>query len=238
MQNRQRMTGHVRFTAAREIAFVLISLVGGACASTAPGARPHDMSVRDHDRAAKAHDEAATSLPAQCAQRQTPAPCWKSLDHEQLDEHRRVAAQHRAASAVLRDAENQACTGISDEDRDTSPFERVEDISRVADLFETPPVYTKVAPPRRAVGVVVTFRAVPGLTAEWLQRLVDCHLARSAALGHVLPEMHDCPLVPRGASALARSVGNGFAVEIRGSDEAAVDEIRARGQRLRERASR
>lgn len=196
------------------------------------------MSVHDHDQASKAHDDAATSLEAECAQLPKSAPCWKSRDDALVKEHRDVAAQHRAASAALRDAENQTCAGISDEDRDTSPFERLQDITSVADLLETAPPYTKVAPPRRVVGVVVTFRAVPGLTAEWLQRLVDCHLARSAALGHVLPEMHDCPLVPRGTSARVRSVGNGFAVEVRGDDDKAVDEISARGKRLLERTAR
>jgi hypothetical protein len=83
------------------------------------------------------------------------------------------------------------------------------------------------------VGTVVTFRAVPGMTAEWLQRVVNCHLARNASLGHAVPEMPECPRVPRGAQARVRSTGDGFAVEIRSDDEAAAREILARARRLR-----
>jgi hypothetical protein len=70
------------------------------------------------------------------------------------------------------------------------------------------------------------------MTAEWLQRLVECHLARNAALGHVVPEMPNCPLVPRGVAAKVRSVGNGFAVEIEAGDPDTLREIQARSQRL------
>jgi hypothetical protein len=58
------------------------------------------------------------------------------------------------------------------------------------------------------------------MTTEWLQRSVDCQLARNAALGHVVPEMPDCPLIPNGVEAHVRSVGNGFAVEIKSNDPA------------------
>jgi hypothetical protein len=127
-----------------------------------------------------------------------------------------------------------ACVGISPADRDLSPFERVADIVSVEPLTEE--VGTAKIKRTETVGAVVTFRAVPGLTAEWLQRIIDCHVARNAALGHVVPEMPNCPLVPRGVHARVRSVGNGFAVEIRGDNEVAVNEIRARSQRLNPRA--
>ena len=77
------------------------------------------------------------------------------------------------------------------------------------------------------VGATITFRAVRGLTREWLQRLVDCHLARNAALGHDVPEMPECPLVPPGVTARVSSVGAGFAVEVRAdTDEGAVEVLR------------
>jgi hypothetical protein len=38
----------------------------------------------------------------------------------------------------------------------------------------------------RTEGAVISFRATPGLTAQWLQRVIDCHLARNAALGHTV----------------------------------------------------
>jgi hypothetical protein len=78
----------------------------------------------------------------------------------------------------------------------------------------------------------VTIRAVPGLTAEWLQRVVDCHVARNAALGHVVPEMPYCPLVPKGVHATVSSVHGGFAVAIRADDGEGAQEVLRRAEAL------
>jgi hypothetical protein len=83
------------------------------------------------------------------------------------------------------------------------------------------------------VGASVTFRAVPGLTAEWLQRIVECHVARNNALGNNVPEMAYCPLVPKGVTAKVNSVGNGFAVEIRSDDPDTAKEVLRRAQALK-----
>lgn len=213
-----------------------VIVVFAACGT--PGTNPHDMSVAGHERTAREHELAGDEIVRKCAQRHSEpaialvAPCWTSRSEQMVKAHRDAAAQHRAASAALRDAEASACAGIAAEDRDMSPFENPEDIVAVERLVESVPPTAKLAPLPREVGVVVTFRAVPGLTAEWLQRIVDCHLARNAALGHVVPEMPNCPLVPRGVSAHVRSVGNGFAVEVRAEDRDTVREIRARAERL------
>lgn len=63
------------------------------------------------------------------------------------------------------------------------------------------------------------FRAVPGITAESLQRVVDCHLARNGAIGHETsaPEMA-IPDASCGAQASVRLVGDDFAVAIRADD--------------------
>lgn len=85
---------------------------------------------------------------------------------------------------------------------------------------------------QKEVGATVVFRAVPGMTAEWLQRVVDCHLARAAAVGHDMPEMSYCPLMPNGVKAKVTSVGNGFAVNLSADDAATVAEIQKRAQAL------
>lgn len=87
-------------------------------------------------------------------------------------------------------------------------------------------------PEEHLVGAVVTVRAVEGLTTEWLQRVVGCHLARNAAVGHDMPEMPGCPLVPKGASASVSSAGAGFAVTIRSADDEAAADILARARGL------
>lgn len=221
---------------------LLISLTG--CAST-PGAKPHDMSTAGHEEHAKAEDATARGHTAQydptamapsddgCRRRvgthsgETFGTCWTSWanpteEHLQMAEkHRKMAADHRAASQALRDAEASACVGLSPDDRDMSPFLHREDVASVAPL-NTQQV-GKTAP--RLVGATIVFRAVPGLTEERLQRIVACHLARNASVGHNAPEMPYCPLVPKGAAAAVSSVGGGFAVAVRSEDSGGAQEI-------------
>src|SRR5699024_11191603 len=112
------------------------------------------------------------------------------------ERHRKLAEKHRAASKALVDAEQRFCSGIPEADRDTSPFYHREDLRAVQGLKNAPDasdVYSggatsaveiqqiekEVVGPGGLQGARVTFRAVPGMTAEWLQRVVDCHLARN-----------------------------------------------------------
>lgn len=236
----------------RSIAPISIVLALLGCTSS-QAVRPDDMSTAEHSQEARTHERAgnaaearydpeATVVETNCG---TPiqngrigieavVPCWTSVSNptephrERAEQHRQQAAEHRAASQVLRDAESQACAGIPEMDRDMSPFDHSEDISSVEPHTE---INVTNIPPQRTTGAVVTFRAVPGMTAEWLQRVVDCHLARNASLGNEVPEMPNCPLVPRGTEARVASVGNGFAVTIRSDDEASSREILARAQR-------
>jgi len=104
-----------------------------------------------------------------------------------------------------------------------SPFAHRDDIRSVQPLQETQQVGKGTI--SRQVGARVVFRANPGMTAEWLQRVVDCHLARAAAAGHEMPEMDYCPLMLPGVTARVTSVGDGFAVDIRSNDPATQDAI-------------
>lgn len=235
---------------------LLIALPALSCATT-PGAGPHEMGTAQHEAAAQQEDTTASGHAAQydstatvtrerCGPRAGAArradialdPCWTSFSNptdvhrRTAEEHRRHAADHRAGSAALRAAEGRACVGIDADDRDISPFEHTEDIAGVAPLKIPNPNSVGKLPNEALVGATVTFRAVPGMTAEWLQRVVDCHLARNASLGHVVPEMPNCPLVPNGATATVASTGSGFAVSIRSNDPSTAKEILARAQRL------
>jgi hypothetical protein len=229
---------------------LLATILLAACTSTAPGARPHDMSSAQHEREANREADAAD----RDASKYDPnarvviqgcgpydAVCWRSKRNPtaefrtKAEEQRRAAAEHRAASAALREAEAKACVGVDAEDRDISPFERSEDIARVEPLTEQRWTGKGRAPDTVIVGARVVFLAVPGLTAEKLQREVDCHLARASVLGHNLPEMPDCPLVPNGAKARVLSTAQGLAVEVRADDQAAATDIVARAERLKAR---
>ena len=221
-----------------------------ACAST-PGAQPSDMSMAQHEQAAGAHEAQAASHGAQfnpnapttqtsaTPQSQcsfTNAGCWTSISNptqQHMDEaakHRKMAADHRAASQALRDTEAWACVGVSSDDRDMSPFHHQDDITSVQPA--TVHIWGK-QPRDQVVGAVVTFHAVPGMTAEWLQRVVDCHVARNNALGNDVPEMPYCPLVPKGITATVSSTGDGFAVRIESQDPKTSAEVLRRAQALK-----
>ena len=229
---------------------MMLLCAGWGCRST-PGAEPHDMSTAGHEASASGHEAEATRHEAMYSPEarearercrrdpvavDTSSPCWTSVrnpteEHRrEAEQHRQMAADHRAGSQVLRDAEARACVGISEMDRDMSPFERGADIASVAPLVVRTVTAREVV--NRTVGVTVTFRPVPGLTAEWLQRVVNCHLARNAALGHSMPEMPRCPLVPNGVSATVSSTGDGFAVAIQADDPAALEDLQRRAQAL------
>jgi hypothetical protein len=207
------------------------------------------MSAAQHEQAAAAHEAQATGHAEQYnpnAQTQTSnysnesqcsyGGCWTSVTNptkqhmEDAEKHRKMAADHRAASQSLRDAEARACAGISNDDRDISPFYHREDITSVQ------PAYIRRVGKQAGdeqVGVIVTFRAVRGVTAEWLQRVVDCHIARNNALGNDVPEMPYCPLVPKGITAKVSSTGDGFAVRIEATDSSTIKEVLRRAQALK-----
>jgi hypothetical protein len=201
-------------------------------------AAQHDAMARAEDRSAAEqavqHDPNTAAQATRCPDNR--APCWSSVLNPtaaqvaEADRHRKLAAEHRAASQALRDAEARACVGLTDADRDMSPFMHREDIASVQELVTKTTVGKSTSP--RQVGAVVALRAVPGLTAQWLQRVVDCHLARNAALGHNVPEMPYCPLVPNGVAATVAPTATGFAVEVRSDDTAVAQEILRRAQGL------
>lgn len=219
--------------------FVTMTACGGAS-----GTQPHDMSVPGHEAAAAQedsqaeehaaqHDPAAAKTEERCTAGKNRV-CWADTSTDghmkSAEEHRELAAKHRAASKALVDAEARACEGISEEDRDMSPFEHRADIVSVSKLQKEKQVGKSTA--TSDVGATIVFRATPGLTAEWLQRVVDCHLARNAAVGHDMSEMPSCPLVPRNVQAKVRSVGDGFAVDVSSDDPRTVTDIWSRAQQL------
>jgi hypothetical protein len=99
-----------------------------------------------------------------------------------------------------------------------SPFEHREDVIRIAPVPH---------------GALVVFRAVPTLTADVLQKIVDCHIARNAAVGNDMPEMPDCPLVPKNVTAHVEETRYGlFEVTITSEDDASAAEVLRRAKRL------
>lgn len=160
------------------------------------------------------------------------------------DYHRKLADKHRAASQALRDAEQRFCSGLPESDRDSSPFYHREDIVLVEAIKKPVKNYgylgggnsvTQIQPisePGNLLGARITFRAVPGMTGEWLQRLVDCHLARNVVVSAADQNMSFCPLAVPHATANVVSAHAGFAVDVTSEDEVSVREIVKRAAAL------
>lgn len=184
---------------------IIAGAIMTACTGAAAGTRPDDMSVAGHDAAAVRWVSSAQPNPS-------------------------VAAQHHAASQALTDAEDRACNGVAPSDRATSPFSRRRDIESVAPLYGPVGAVSEGPTSNQLIGASVSFRSVPGLTREWFQRVVDCHLAHNASFGHPVAEMQNCPLVPKNVSAVVRSSGADFIVDVSSKDSTVAQEILRRAQ--------
>lgn len=232
----------------------LVAIAATAACGHAAGTRPHDMSEAEHQHAADEESRLADTHGPQFEQgAQVRVPicdstttgqggrpiCWTDtvnpteVHRERAEEHRRLAEEHRRASEALRTAEERACGGIAEADRDLSPFAHAEDIRSVEELTATR--QTGKVSTDHQVGATVTMSAVPGLTPQWLQRVVDCHLARNAALGHQGGGMPLCPLVPKDVTASVRALRDGFAIDISAQEPATAAEVLRRALLLKNR---
>lgn len=215
----------------RSIEVLAVAILGLGCASA--GTHPHDMSAAGHEAAARTEHERAEQASAR-ALRGCPGydsaeachPGWTGFQSptkrhlEEARTSRRLAEKHRASSNALRDAEARACQSIPDAERDTSPFFHVEDIVSIEHIPVD--VGQNVLSGRRVV-----FRALPGMTKEWLQRLMDCHVARNAAFGY--GHGHDlayCPLAVKAVTARVTDHPLGWSIDLRPDSQEAAHELR------------
>jgi hypothetical protein len=219
------------------ISMLGVATIAGAGCATA-GTRPHDMSAAQHERAAAAADDEATEHasrfdPAQTTsvrQRAGWGEANPTAEHRhEADKLRAEAAKHRAAAQALRDAEARSCGAVPADDRDLGPFFHREDVERVE------PFYANTGRNRTLRGATITYKPVAGLTAEAMQRNIDCHLARNAALGFDAPEMAHCPLASRGVQATARDSRGRVVVEVSANDPSVANALLARAKLLERR---
>jgi hypothetical protein len=158
---------------------------------------------------------AASLVAAACSPTQTAAfRGMTAVDHE------REAAtlspgddaspsEHLAAAKGLRDAEQVACAEVPESDRNKGPFARRDRILYVEEVRD------RVTPkgPSQTFGVAVYLRATPGITEQWLDRVVECHRAHFAVVGVGATESPD-PLLARDARVTVASTRDGFCIQI------------------------
>jgi hypothetical protein len=124
-------------------------------------------------------------------------------------------------------AEQAACAEVPDADRDQGPFARRDRIVGVEELEER--ANTKVAP--HPVGAAVYVRAAPGMTQQWLDRVIECHLAHRAATGAVAAGADASPFVPD-AQVSVSSRATSFRVAITSKDLDTARSVIAKAERL------
>jgi hypothetical protein len=205
--------------------------LAGACAS-GPGHPPSVPATGEPIAAANQGETSGAREDLQGISDGTPCGepvCWTSTSNptleqaQQMAELRHSAAMFRTTARALTAAEDRACAGLDQEERDVSPFYHRDDIVSVRTSSEK--ARTEKGTYVRTTGARVQFRAVPGLTAERLRLQVSCQMARAAAAGYGMPETSYCPLWLSGIEAAVFVMGNGFAVEITAEDTQTVEEI-------------
>jgi hypothetical protein len=153
-------------------------------------------------------------------------PCWTGLinpserHRQEAERLRQDAARHRAQASALLRAEQQACSGIDQDEIDHSPFFHGEDILAVE--------------PYRVDGALrgarVWFRKVPGLTVEWMRKDISCQQARAAVMGDDETFQSYCPLMLPGVIATVEDTPRGLLVILRAEREDVAGAVLARAQ--------
>jgi hypothetical protein len=155
-------------------------------------------------------------------------PCWDAA--EELAEHRRFFAEResrlaraeRRTAAHMVETELAACRGLSPRELEHSPFAHRREIAEVI--------------PHRVTGTLrgvrIVWKPVPGLTADWMRRAIDCHRAQFERLGEppiYFPE--DPTLVARSTVTVEERDGH-VEVEIEAADDMTAQVALARARDL------
>jgi hypothetical protein len=155
-------------------------------------------------------------------------PCW-SAEQSTADRHHAEAARlradarvHRARARELLEAERASCATLPAEEMDHTPFAHREDITWVGAELDG----TKVR------GARIRFRAVEGLSADWLRTAIACHQARAAALGYDAGYMGYDPTAVAGAEVEVVAGDDGIVVIVRATDDAAALAVYGRAEAL------
>jgi hypothetical protein len=170
-----------------------------------------------------------TSIAAMgCASQSAAFRQMSAADHENAARAAQgdQAQQHLDAAKRLRDDEQVACYGVPETDRIQGPFARADQIASVEVVRERGE-FPKG--PLQPVGVTVNLRAEPGMTQQWLGRVVACHMAHLAVVGqHPRPS----PLSVANTTVAVSSSPTGFRVTVTSHDRDIARSVVDRGQEL------
>lgn len=90
--------------------------------------------------------------------------------------------------------------------------------------------------PLRPFGIAVTIRATPGVTEQWMGRVIQCHVAHHEVIG-AAGEPASSPLLTTGAHIVVSSTSTGFKISITSADYDTAQTVIERGRALTTNAS-
>jgi hypothetical protein len=158
------------------------------------------------------------SLNASVQQYRVPASERGTGQNPDLSQTRASAAGEQEALAVPGSATEPRCSTLMERDRAVVarlPRDLVEDVTALVEDAPAPiPTLWNATTRRVLAGATVAVRPVPGLSAERLQRLVECGLAAA-----VSPGASDWIPLPAGVVPSVRSGKDRFLVDLRATDE-------------------
>jgi len=122
------------------------------------------------------------------------------------------------------------CQGVPDAERYVWLLTNRQGVLAIGEIKPEESMVESMPSDPRA-GARVLLAAGPGMTAEWLERIGECHIAQNAARGNPQGAVTS-PLDVKGAEVRVRSVGDGFAVDITSYDWKEGREILRRARAL------
>jgi hypothetical protein len=137
-----------------------------------------------------------------------------------------LAQEHLDAANRLRNDERVACEGVPDADRLGGPFAQPQNVTAV-DV-----VRDRVLLPKgfmQPVGVAVYIKAEPGMTQQWLGRIIACNVAHVAAMGGA---DRPSPLSVANTQVAVSSTSVGFRVTVTSKDASVARSVIDKGEEL------
>jgi hypothetical protein len=129
------------------------------------------------------------------------------------------------SGARAAEVEASACSDVPAAERDLGPLGHRDRIAGVEVLQDR--LYPKQMP--QPSGVAVYVRATPGMTEQWLDRVLECHLAHRAAIAGTTEDRSD-PFLVEDARIGVSPTSDGFRIAITTRDVAAAREIIGRAR--------
>ena len=124
--------------------------------------------------------------------------------------------------------ERSACEGVPEDESRAGLFKYQSAVERVDPLFAD----SNGKVPPNIAGARIYLHAVPGLTPEWLGRVLECHLSHPVPC----PSNEACPLEVGPMRLDVRSTGNGYVVNAQAKGPESAAEVLRRARKLRDGA--